>query len=230
METEKAAPQEKPDFCIHFPHAVHDLTLVLGTLHVTVGQVHCNLCAQHGEDPKVPANTLGEGILSSKAFGKIWKLQDLAMAHIYAFLSGIIMTFTWKIEKPCKYSNWKKCKENYSPSLHRSVVPRGDGAEPLWLQVETVSLSSSQHLLSCSGLTPTKENSNSSVCTLKLCPWKNHRSTPLQDHEMLHHILHWGLQGKVQVLLLSIHIWGRIFSWWILGFSQQFPEGKRKTL
>lgn len=84
------------------------------------------------------------------------------------------MTFTWKIEKPCKYSNWKKHKENYLRSLHSSVVSRGDGAEPLWLQVETVSLSSSQHLFSCSGLTPTKEYSKSSAGTLKVCPWKNH--------------------------------------------------------
>lgn len=184
----------------------HDLTLALGTHHVTSGQAHCNFCAQHGEDCKVPANSLGEGIQPAKAFGKIWRLQCLAMTPIYAFLSGISMTFTWKTEKPCKYSDWKKIlRKTVHLLLCTLLWPPGEMGLNLspWLQVETISLSSSQQLLSGSGLTLIKENSKSSVCTLELCPWKNHnREAHLCSPTwMLHPIPHWGLQGKVQVVL-----------------------------
>lgn len=115
------------------------------------------------------------------------------MAHIYAFLSGIIMTLTWKIEKPCKYSDWKK---NLRKTLHLlvcTVASRGGGAEPL-----TVASGGDRFFVQFTGFTfMLRSNSHqrklkiqclhTEAVSLKESQW---RSTSLQDHEMLHPIPH----------------------------------------
>lgn len=78
-----------------------------------------------------------EGTQSVKEFKKIWKQQWIAMTHIHAFRSGIIVAFTQTMGKPWKESGWKKLSGkpfNFSSakkSTHMALWPPGEmRAEP----------------------------------------------------------------------------------------------------
>lgn len=134
------------------------------------------------------------------------------MAHIFAILSDIIMTLTWKIEKHCKYSDWKKTwgklftffSAQFCGLQRRLGWTSHCGFQwrPfLWIVHSiflTLTLRSNTHQrklkIQCF---------HTEVVSLKESQWR----TSLQDHEMLHPIPHWGLQGKVQVLLYRVLIY-----------------------